>query len=94
MGNPRAVNFLTKTLMEPAEKSNWEWKGRVRMFYKAAAAAAAGDKSEEVQQELEEGLRYYLARLEEDAPWKDAPRKGREDSGFEPKADWVLERRR
>ena len=92
IGNEKSATFVTKTLLEPAEKSNWQWKGRVMKFYGAVAAACRGEKGDEVMQNLDEGLRYYLARLPEEAPWKDEPRQGRDHSEFEPKADWEVER--
>ena len=68
IGNKKSADFIYKTLIEPAEKSNWGWKDRVLKFYGAAARACSGDGlSEEVSEDLDEGLRYYLARLREEA---------------------------
>ena len=92
IGDKRSGVFVAETLMEPAEKSNWAWRGRILEFYGAVVRASRGNTGDEVQQNLDGGLRYYLARLSEDAPWKDEVRKGREHSGFEPKADWEVAR--
>lgn len=93
IGDRKSGAYVAKTLMEPAEKSDWSWKERILRFYGAVVRRCNGDTSDEVRENLDAGLRYYLARLPEEAPWMDAARKGREHSGFKPKADWEVERR-
>ncbi|MCP5071040.1 MAG: hypothetical protein GY946_31135 [bacterium] len=93
IGNEKSIDFIRKTLIEPAEKANWEWKRRILEFYGAVVDVCAGEKSEDVVGKFNKGLRYYLERLDEEEPWKDEARQGRDASGFEPLADWDIDRR-
>ncbi len=86
VGDEKSADFLKEKLIAPIEKRGGRWSGRFLSFFNAAASILLGD--EDARDNLDNGLRYYLARAQEEHPWMDQDRQDRDFSGFTPHADW------
>lgn len=91
IGDPKSGAFMREKLLKQLENSQAWWTEAVVAYYDAVARVCEGD--EEAQGGVDEGIRRTLEFTGGTGNVYDEARKGRDQSKFEPKADWEIEGR-
>lgn len=87
VGDPKSAEVVRKKILAPLENVQNPWIVRIRGFYQAVAEVCEGraERRSEVEAGIQVSLEFFGGN-----PLMDDARRGRDATGFTPKADWEV----